>query len=249
MIRRIFTLLLTLCLLALALTGCGKQETGAGSASAAGSGEGAVSSQIDPSAGEPQKTASNFLKEKKLTVTPQGDFSYLTGTFDYTDNLNTKDAGETTVRANIIINQTTVGAPEGYRLIQATVTENPEDVQLGAITWISAFDRYTGYSFEADAAALPSGEADLPDSFALPTADGSGTLPISFSVDSVSPGNITVATVIAPVDYDGTVFQVGRSSLALSDQSNAIDFGARLYTVDELPYFGADYCYFTPSNQ
>ena len=48
-----------------------------------------------------------------------------------------------------------------------------------------------------------------------------------------------------PVDYDGAVFKFGYTSPELSEQSGKIDFEARVYKVDELPYNGDDYLYFT----
>ncbi len=52
-------------------------------------------------------------------------------------------------------------------------------------------------------------------------------------------------TLICPVDYDGAVFKFGYTSPELSEQSGKIDFEARVYKVDELPYNGDDYLYFT----
>ncbi len=51
--------------------------------------------------------------------------------------------------------------------------------------------------------------------------------------------------ICRPVDYDGAVFKFGYTSPELSEQSGKIDFEARVYKVDELPYNGDDYLYFT----
>ena len=52
-----------------------------------------------------------------------------------------------------------------------------------------------------------------------------------------------------PVDYDGAVFKFGYTSPELSEQSGKIDFEARVYKVDELPYNGYDYLYLTLTDE
>lgn len=52
-------------------------------------------------------------------------------------------------------------------------------------------------------------------------------------------------TVTCLAVYDGTVFRIGYNTPEMVEQDNKIDYTARLYTLDELSFYGDEYLYFT----
>jgi len=49
--------------------------------------------------------------------------------------------------------------------------------------------------------------------------------------------------------YDGTVFQIGYTSPEMEEEDAKNDYMARLYTMDERPYYGEEYQCFTLTNE
>ncbi len=111
---------------------------------------------------------------------------------------------------------------EGYKQVRATFSYGT-DVAEGkyvCMGWFSAFDRYTGLSFESA---------------------GAERLGVSVSYEWSSEkklrSSVTVV-VTCPADYDGTMFYCGYEDLAINAAWHQLDPANKSYRIDELPYFG-----------
>ena len=69
---------------------------------------------------------------------------------------------------------------------------------------------------------------------------------VRMEYDAQQNGNTDTytVTVICPEDYDGTVFDIGCAYKDLSEMYDKIDLKKKLYTIDELPYYGDHYSYY-----
>ncbi len=202
---------------------------------------------VEPStAPEPTPSpASTWIAENQIVITPQGDFSqvgnlYNSYTYELVDTLASP--------AHITITETTENVADGYKKVIATKTVDAAYAdEYGFNTaykaWFSAFDKYTGYSFEAT-----TGTGSRENSFLI-NANGK-EYDISFQFHTTGPADNATAIIeiICPVDYDGTVFQVGPASLYDELVWSTLDMSERLYTIDEFPFFGNDFLYFTYTN-
>ena len=189
-----------------------------------------------------------WFDEKKLKITPQGDFTYNTSSLN---SDQTKATGTFDVKASVTITETTKGAEKGFKKVTATFNEDfKQNPTNQYISWFSAFDRYTGISFEFDAVTLVAGKTNHKEGFVtIQNGNESYDIAVEFSSINKYPSVTDSITVTCPVDYDGAVFQIGFSSPELAKKANSIDYSARFYTIDELPYWGKGYYYFSHSNQ
>ncbi len=115
------------------------------------------------------------------------------------------------------------------------VDDVSNDPGNGVMWHNSVFDRYTGNYFR--------GGSKTKEAIKM----GDVYCDVRTAGDSVNeyPIFYITRTLICPVDYGGAVFKFGYTSPELSEQSGKIDFEARVYKVDELPYNGCgccDYC-------
>ena len=207
----------------------------------------------EPTAEPTPEPPKDWLEAQGIEITPQGDFTYTTIVRD----ANKVDLDTFEVLANVVITESTDGVEDGYKEVTIVLTQD-----MGAATdvtgassyqyWSSAFDRYTGISFEFDSTSthLAVGQSSSEEGF-VTIVNGDTSYDVSISFESVNEFPIVtrIMTVTCPVDYDGVVFQVGYNDSKLSEANQAIDYTARLYTIDELPYYGDGYYYFSYSNE
>lgn len=269
--KKFLALFLSLCLLAAMTTGCGGNSapqasrsddtaTIGGDQSSQGgqSSEETPSSQetSEPPAEEPEpepEPVKTWFEEQGLTITPQGDFTYLTGAI----NINGEKVGAYEVKANAVITETTDGVEPGYKKVSIVCTNDIGGYvnvpnAIGYYIWRTAFDRYTGIAFEFDSSTSYTdfGETSQKEGFiTIVNGDESYDVSIAFEWTNNNPIMIGTTTVTCPVDYDGVVFQVGYSDAKLVDENSQIDYRARLYTLDELPFYGDNYYYFSYTNE
>lgn len=221
---------------------------------------------VEETAEEPEEEpAKDWFKEHELVITPQGDFAFTTMAYVFDSNDNKEDVGTFEVIADAVIMETTDGVEDGYK--EVTMVWNCdmsgcEDVGknagYGAVygtgyrDWFSAFDRYTGTSFEFDSLYITTyiDETSQKEGFVtIVNGDESYDVSISFETVNNWPDITDMITVTCPVDYDGVVFQIGYNDLELRAANQEIDYTARLYTIDELPYYGEGYYYFSYSDE
>lgn len=156
--------------------------------------------------------------------------------------------GEVRIPYTIELSESTDGVEPGYKKVIAKYCEDCTPSHDTIIAdWISAFDAYTGYTFETrgDTIMTEGGE----------TLHREGKVEINYNnttynvsmtkdIDNQWPKVYYTVTVICPENYDGVVFQVGGSNAQLDAAQEAIDFGSKLYRVDELPHWGEGYSYY-----
>lgn len=199
---------------------------------------------------EPEPEPADFLEAHGITITPQGDckVTIWTGESDNVTFVSDYDAP-----VNVVISETTEGADEGFKKVSALFTMDLSNKSDNSIrSWASAFDRYTGISFEFDNSVTytnPGDHVTKEGYVTIQNGDEYYDVSIEFSTDYQAPIAYRTITVICPIDYDGCVFQIGYDSPELVEQNSQIDYSARLYTIDELPYYGDGYLYFTMSNE
>lgn len=221
---------------------------------------------VEETAEEPEEEpAKDWFEEHELVITPQGDFTFTTMAYVFDSNDNKEVVGTFEVIADAEITETTDGVEDGYK--EVTMVWNCdmsgcEDVGrnagygveygTGYWSWSSAFDRYTGTSFEFDSSTTYTnvGETSQKEGFVtIVNGDESYDVSISFETVNNAPDITRTITVTCPVDYDGVVFQIGYNDQELHAANQEIDYTARLYTIDELPYYGDGYYYFSYSDE
>ena len=181
----------------------------------------------------------NWLEEHGIAITPQGDwpvnlYGYDSYVEDYVCDF---EAG-----VNVAISETIEGADEGLKKVTAVYTVDmsnmPEEV-TGCRWNTSSFDRYTGTYFR--------GNAKTKD--AVRIGDEYYDIRTEYEQENNWPLSIVTYTVTCPADYDGTVFQFGYTSPEKGEEYDKNDYTARLYTMDELPYYGEGYLRFTLTDE
>lgn len=197
--------------------------------------------------------AADWFSEHGLVITPQGDFTYNAMAYDSDRN----DLELFPVYANAVITETTDGVEDGYKQVRIVFEKDVSAIydvenESGHRVWYSAFDRYTGISFAFDStgATLAVGDTFYNEGFVTITnGDESYNVAISIESENNHPYYTEIATVTCPVDYDGVVFYIGPSDSEKKEANSKIDYSARLYTIDELPYYGDEYYFFSYSNK
>lgn len=191
----------------------------------------------------------SWFESQGLTITPQGEFTYTTMSVDLDDN----DAETFDVLTQVVITETTDGVEDGYKKVTAVFTEDVSaSPEASYWNYISAFDRYTGTSFEFDTETTYTESEDTvakEDFVTISNGDKRYNVSIKFEGVNFFPDMEETVTVICPIDYDGTVFQIGYCDSKKIEEQDKIDLTARLYTIDEFPYYGEGYYYFSYSDK
>lgn len=185
-----------------------------------------------------------WLQQHDIAISPQGSHTFTCWGGDRDWNA----VGDFTAGVQVSVTESTDGVQAGQKTVTATFSlrldDNPGDT---ALFWTSAFDRYTGASFEFAGDAV---QPDLPAGFVrLPVGDGHCDVALSFHDSGDYPALVRTVTVTCPADYDGTVFQLGYSSAELSDAALPFETSGEAYTIDQLPNYGSGYLYFSCSDQ
>lgn len=198
-----------------------------------------------------EEPAKDWFAEHGLVITPQGDFTFTTMAYDDSKN----DAATIEVITDAVITETTDGVEDGYK--EVTMVWNMDLSATnglglrGCRLWTSALDRYTGivFTFDSSTTTIEMNEGHKEGFVTIVNGDESYDVSVSYENAANYPYITSTATVICPTDYDGVVFQIGYNDLELKEVNQTIDYTARLYTLDELPYFGERYYYFSYSNK
>lgn len=196
-----------------------------------------------------KKKTEDWSAKQGITVTSQGDCQIEMGGYDATSGEIT---GDFIANVNVTVSESTEDVTNGFKKVSAVFTIDASNCSGdGILFWCSAFDRYTGTSFEFDSTVNEQldGEHTAQDGF-VTIRDGDKTYDVSVEFMTEGEGTLITKTVVVtcPVDYEGVMFQLGKDSLEQMTENAKIDYAARLYTIDELPYLGDGYLYFTMSN-
>lgn len=215
-----------------ALSGCAAAESPAESAS-----ESAAESLAE----------AGFFEEQGLVITPQGHIDLAT-----TANDGENDVSDIVAGVDVSIAETDSADREGYKEINCTYVYDQSGCDEGTVVagWNGAFDRYTGTSFEFY--PNPEDEDSMP---AVVEFDANGShidVQMTYGIEKNEENNTVTVTItlVCPADYDGAVFQIGYSDMAIDNANAEFDY-TQLRTIDELPGFGTnghDYYYFSASN-
>lgn len=207
-----------------------------------------VETETETEEEEPEQT--DWLAEHGIEITPQGSCQVTLCGCD--ENYNPTDDFDAAV--DVAISETTEGVEKGFKKVSAVFTIDwSASTSSGEYNWVSAFDRYTGTSFEFDTGTTyaKDGEHTAKEGFvAIQNGEEYYDVSIEFASDGQGRLMYRTVTVTCPEDYDGTVFQIGYSSPELAEGfESSVDLSSRLYTIDEFPYYGDGYYYFTMTDE
>ncbi len=193
-----------------------------------------------------KKKEEGFSAKQGIAVTPQGDCQVEVGGFD---SASGEITGDFMADVKVTISETTEDVADGFKKVSAQFAIDASNCTGdGILFWCSAFDRYTGTSFEFDSAVNEQldGEHTAQDGF-VTIQNGDESYDVSVEFMSENEGYTVYKTIVVtcPVEYEGAMFQLGKDSLEQMTKNSVIDYAARLYTIDELPYYGDEYLYFT----
>lgn len=231
-------------------TGCGKNKdvtkVDDTQAVVAESTESALDKDLEPATETPIEVATeasteevkaDFLAENGLTVTPNGSMTIPVAKYD-SDEL-TDLAVNTSVA-------TVASSEEGYSDTTFTVTADKNLDNSGVSYNISAFDRYTGTSYESKLTTALLGGGASHDNVCVLDVDGTQ---YDCSMDAKQNGNTVTLTVHHPSNYDGVVFLLGKLTATQTDAYNAVDFNNTFTVVDHADVFIDGQYFFTATDK
>ena len=111
---------------------------------------------------------------------------------------------------------------------------------------ISAFDRYTGTSYESKLTTALIGGGASHDNVCVLDIDGTQ---YDCSMDAKQNGNTVTLTVHHPSNYDGVVFLLGKLTATQTDAYNAVDFNNTFTVADHADVFIDGQYFFTATDK
>ena len=184
-----------------------------------------------------EKVKADFLAENGLTVTPNGSMTIPVA--KYGSNELTDLAVTTSV-------ETVASSEEGYSDTTFTVTADKNLDNSGVSYNISAFDRYTGTSYESKLTTALLGGGASHDNVCVLDIDGTQ---YDCSMDAKQNGNTVTLTVHHPSNYDGVVFLLGKLTATQTDAYNAVDFNNTFTVADHADVFIDGQYFFTATDK
>lgn len=167
-----------------------------------------------------EEVASDFLTENGLTITPNGTMTATVAKYD-SDEL-TDLAVTTSV-------ETVASSEDGYSDTTFTVVADKNLDNSGVSYNISAFDRYTGTSYESELTTALIGGGSSHNDVCVFDVDGQQ---YDCSTDVKQNGNTVTVTVHHPTAYDGVVFAFGKMTKTMLSAYNAVDFNSTFTVAD-----------------
>lgn len=187
----------------------------------------------------------SWIEEQGIVTAPSGSGTFHTNmkNADRTQNIGVVDIPYT-----IKVEEIRGVDKKGYKRVVATFVEDctPSNDEIVA-DWITAFDAYTGFSFEKNDETIMVWDGEDVNRENAITIEHNGTqYDVLMYKEATNRWPIVEykITVICPEDYDGAVFQVGGSSVEQADMLSQVDFNSRLWLISELPYYGEGYYYY-----
>lgn len=254
--KQLFAAVLALALLA----GCSSappEDAGTGSSLPAAASEPAASSL--PASPEPAAASepaeepepADWLSGSGIQITPQGSYTL---PFQGVESVGDAEGTDFDADFTVSITETREGVGPNEKMVTCLFTFDFSNNPLSVVNyWSSAFDRYTGISFEFSSGVTYTGrgETNTNTGYAqISLDDGSyADVSINFSTYSDYPIVEKTISVICPADYNGTVFQIGYDCAALTEAATGVMAEETLHRVDELPYIGDGYMYFTATDR
>lgn len=187
-----------------------------------------------------ETVADNFLSQNGLAIAPGGD-GIVQLAIGAGDTL-TDDVEDVTVNVKFETYEKENGYVTDCFLVTMPLTE------VGNTYNISAFDRYTGTSFESVASNLDEGSVNQ--SGVVVDADGN-KYDCSLAADAVlgDTENTIILEVTHPAEYDGVVFMFGQQTKTQMTAYNNIDFNSTFTIADYADVFIDGQTFFTVSGK
>lgn len=190
-----------------------------------------------------EEVASDFLTENGLTVTPNGSMTIPLAVKD------TDDMIDVPVTTSV---ETVASSEEGY---SDTTLKVDIDAKAAAGQYytcnVSAFDRYTGTSYESKPTSLGTNNGSMHENVVVVDVDGTQydcALTADMNMDSNYVQHVTV-TVHHPSDYDGVVFIFGGQTATQGTAYNAIDTSKTFTIADYSDVFIDGQYFFTATDK
>lgn len=190
-----------------------------------------------------EEVASDFLTENGLTVTPNGSMTIPLAV------MNTDDMIDVPITTSV---ETVASSEEGY---SDTTLKVDIDAKAAAGQYytcnVSAFDRYTGTSYESKPTSLGTNNGSMHENVVVVDVDGTQydcALTADMNMDSNYVQHVTV-TVHHPSDYDGVVFIFGGQTATQNTAYNAIDTSKTFTIADYSDVFIDGQYFFTATDK
>ena len=190
-----------------------------------------------------EEVASDFLTENGLTVTPNGSMTIPLAVKDTDDMI---DVPVTTAV------ETVASSEDGY---SDTTLKVDIDAKAAAGQYytcnVSAFDRYTGTSYESKPTSLGTNNGSMHENVVVVDVDGTQydcALTADMNMDSNYVQHVTV-TVHHPSDYNGVVFIFGGQTATQNTAYNAIDTSKTFTIADYSDVFIDGQYFFTATDK
>ena len=190
-----------------------------------------------------EEVASDFLTENGLTVTPNGSMTIPLAV------MNTDDMIDVPITTAV---ETVASSEDGY---SDTTLKVDIDAKAAAGQYytcnVSAFDRYTGTSYESKPTSLGTNNGSMHENVVVVDVDGTQydcALTADMNTDSDYVQHVTV-TVHHPSDYDGVVFVFGGQTATQGTAYNAIDTSKTFTIADYSDVFIDGQYFFTATDK
>lgn len=196
--------------------------------------------ETDNAETETEVVTADFLSQNGLTITPSGDVTVPLA-IGAGDTL-TDDVEDVTVNVEF----ETYEKENGY-VTDCFVVTMPVNEE-GNTYNISAFDRYTGTSFESVASNLDNGSVNQ--SGVVVDVDGN-EYDCSLAADAQygDTEDLIILEITHPAEYDGVVFMFGKQTKTQMTAYNNIDFNSTFTIADYADVFIDGQTFFTVSGK
>lgn len=184
-----------------------------------------------------EEVKADFLAENGLTVTPNGSMTIQVAKYG-SDEL-TDLAVTTSV-------ETVASSEDGYSDTTFTVVADKNLDNSGVSYNISAFDRYTGTSYESELTTALIGGGSSHNDVCVFDVDGQQ---YDCSTDVKQNGNTVTVTVHHPTSYDGVVFLIGKLTATQNNAYSAVDFSKAFTVMDYKDIFVDGQYFFTATGK
>lgn len=193
--------------------------------------------EVATEASTEETVKADFLTENGLTITPNGSMTIQVAKYG-SDEL-TDLAVTTSV-------ETVASSEDGYSDTTFTVVADKNLDNSGVSYNISAFDRYTGTSYESELTTALIGGGSSHNDVCVFDVDGQQ---YDCSTDVKQNGNTVTVTVHHPSNYDGVVFLLGKLTATQTDAYNAVDFNNTFTVADHADVFIDGQYFFTATDK
>lgn len=184
-----------------------------------------------------EEVKADFLTENGLTITPNGSMTIQVAKYG-SDEL-TDLAVTTSV-------ETVASSEDGYSDTTFTVVADKNLDNSGVSYNISAFDRYTGTSYESELTTALIGGGSSHNDVCVFDVDGQQ---YDCSTDVKQNGNTVTVTVHHPTSYDGVVFLIGKLTATQNNAYSAVDFSKAFTVMDYKDIFVDGQYFFTATDK